>query len=138
MCIRDRAPPEQPAQGGEPPEKKFKYNKNEDQKNQSDCSTYFKRVAQGKMVRASPLDIEVAKNALREFTSLQPVQKTAFAAKFAETKKSKDFSWTRDYKETLTASDKETKTYKQNHYTRIANNQSCREKRIPMRLQPHA
>ena len=100
-----------------PPAKKAP--KDDAAKQLSDCNTYFRRVAEGKKAKATTEEVEQAKEALKQYQSLDTKQQRAeFAARFAETKATKNFGWTRSFKESLTARDTDKETVKANMMTR--------------------
>ena len=85
----------------EPPSKKAKTELTQQQQ-QKDAITFFTRMAAGQFKRASTEQVAQAKIAVIEYNGCGPEAKVAFGTRFAETKKTKDFAWTRNFKESFT------------------------------------
>ena len=60
---------------------------------------------------------EMAASMKKEYESLDKTMASTFAAKFMETRKTKDFSWHKNFKESLTARKEEEHTVKQGYLT---------------------
>ena len=128
VCVKSAAPQPPPqvdageatvagADAEEPPAKKVKT----DKQLINDARSYFKRVSDGHFSKMSHQQKDEANCALKEFNSCNAAGKISFAQRFAETKKSKDFAWTRNFKETFMS----TSTEKAKLHEKRLNRKAC-------------
>ena len=105
--------------GGAPPAKKHK---TEDQKTQNDMTTYFKRLVDGKVVKATPEQIEQATLGLKMVKEggLTKEQKMEFCECFKTNKGKGNSNWVKDFHATLQISKVENDRVMENYFTRTS------------------
>ena len=72
-----------------------------DLQEQNAAQTYFRRLAQGQVAKASDAMVCDAKAGLEVYNTLNREEKTIFAKKLQDTKASKNFGWVKDFKQSL-------------------------------------
>lgn len=80
--------------------------------------TLMKRIAEGKVVKASAENIADAKIALDVYKGLTKEDRLEFAKKVEASKGSKQYNWVRTFAETLRAQKRTTEGVIENYYTR--------------------
>ena len=86
----------------------------------SQCVGYFRRIATGKAVNATPQQIAEAKEALDVYGGLPKCDQVAFATSFFSNKNGKNFGFIKEYSEKVQSAKKVKQAMNENHFTRIA------------------
>lgn len=92
-----------------------------DQRQVNDAHTFFKRIADGKVKKATPEQVEQCKAGLEMFKGLSKSEKMEFAKRVEDTKATKAFGWVKEFKTSLNVTKTELHKSKENYYTRTSN-----------------
>ena len=93
----------------------------EEERSVHNAITHMKRVAEGKVAKASDENVKDAKAAVELYKGFfSKEEKLEFAKKVEGSKASKNYSWVRTFKETMKTRKTESSGVIENYYTRIA------------------
>jgi hypothetical protein len=96
-------------------EEKKKKHKSDDTKAKGHAKTLMNNWAESKSMEVR----DRGKMLLKEYSTYSGEMQASFARKVLESKSTKDFSWTRDFKEQISKSDTETGGCQEDYYTRV-------------------